>query len=421
MYADTGEEQGTATLSQRDRAAASWTGQPASAAVVQAVTEIDQWMVGTRLMNLRPLWKYSWSNGEQLYIGDSGEVLQYTTRSSRLAAYASAIPHWLYFTPLRKHQPVWIRLTTYAAMIGTVGAIVGVVLGVWLYSPSRKYRFAGEPSRIPFRGQKRWHTILGLIFGVATVTWTFSGSLAFLPFPTPQRAPTLSTQARPPQGRGGGGARLAAALRGRARLDDFAPLHPRDLLARHAGLNVKELQFTSFAGQPLYAAQLGDGTERLISLDGALIDELDRTRIVDIVKNAAADQEVEIRVLDRYDRYYLDRTGQQPLPVILALIHDAEETRHYIDPKTATIVRSYGNRNAARRWLYNGLHSLNFPWLYNYRPLWDIVVIAFMIGGTALCVTGLVLAWRAVGKKLRRLVRTPKTQGRRRIGPDVAV
>ena len=90
------------------------------------------------------------------------------------------------------------------------------------------------------------------------------------------------------------------------------------------------------------------------------------------------------------------------MPVILALIHDAEKTRHYIDPKTATIVRSYSDRNSARRWLH-GLQSLNFPWLYNHRPLWDIVVITFMLGGTALCVTALVLAWRAVGKKLRQL------------------
>jgi hypothetical protein len=52
------------------------------------------------------------------------------------------------------------------------------------------------------------------------------------------------------------------------------------------------------------------------------------------------------------------------------------------------------------RWLYHGLHSLDFPWLYNYRPLWDIVVITFMIGGTALCVTSLILAWRVLGRKL---------------------
>ena len=62
------------------------------------------------------------------------------------------------------------------------------------------------------------------------------------------------------------------------------------------------------------------------------------------------------------------------------------------------------------RWLYNGLHSLNFPWLYNYRPLWDIVVITFMLGGTALCVTSLILAWRVLGRKLRGVV--PGTSAR---------
>jgi hypothetical protein len=47
------------------------------------------------------------------------------------------------------------------------------------------------------------------------------------------------------------------------------------------------------------------------------------------------------------------------------------------------------------------LHSLDFPWLYNYRPAWDIVVIAFMLGGTALSVTSLIMAWGVVGRILR--------------------
>jgi hypothetical protein len=49
--------------------------------------------------------------------------------------------------------------------------------------------------------------------------------------------------------------------------------------------------------------------------------------------------------------------------------------------------------------LYNGLHSLDFPWLYNYRPLWDIVVITLMLGGTALCVTSLVMTYRVLARK----------------------
>ena len=66
-------------------------------------------------------------------------MLQYTTPSSRLAAYVSAVLHWLYFTPLRKNQPFWIRFATYSAVVGTTGAIIGVIVGVWLDSPAKKY------------------------------------------------------------------------------------------------------------------------------------------------------------------------------------------------------------------------------------------------------------------------------------------
>ena len=411
VYADTGEEQRSASRELRDRAARSWTGQPARDARVESVTEPDQWIVGNQLRNLRPLWKYSWVNGDQLYIGDSGEVLLHTTRWSRLAAYVSAVPHWLYFTPLRARQPFWIRFTTYAAMVGTAGAIVGVVIGIWLYSPRKRYRFAGAPSRIPYRGQKRWHVIFGLIFGVATITWTFSGSLAFLPFPALRPVPQArQVQPQAGQGRGVIGRRgldggLAAALRGRVSLDDFADVHPRTILGHLEGFEVKELSLTSFAGQPLYSAGLSDGSTRLIGLDGHVIDEIDRAAIIDVVKASAARPEaVETTILDQYDYYYLDRRRQRPLPVILAQMHDADESRYYIDPKTATVVSTFSNRNWQRRFFYNGLHSLSFPWLYNHRPLWDVVVITFMAGGTALCVTSLLLAWRVLGRKLRRVV-----------------
>jgi hypothetical protein len=99
--------------------------------------------------------------------------------------------------------------------------------------------------------------------------------------------------------------------------------------------------------------------------------------------------------------YYLDRHRERPLPVVLARLNDAEKTRLYIDPKTSRLVGTYSSSNWMSRWLYHGLHSLDFPWLYNYRPLWDIVVITFMVGGTALCVTSLVLAWRVLGRKVR--------------------
>ena len=88
-----------------------------------------------------------------------------------------------------------------------------------------------------------------------------------------------------------------------------------------------------------------------------------------------------------YDRYYLDRRGQRPLPIVRVTLTDADQTRYYIDPRTGRLAGVYSDRNWVTRWLYHGLHSLDFPWLYAHRPLWDIVVITFMGGGTLLGVT----------------------------------
>jgi hypothetical protein len=51
------------------------------------------------------------------------------------------------------------------------------------------------------------------------------------------------------------------------------------------------------------------------------------------------------------------------------------------------------------RWLYNGLHSLDFPFLYYRRPAWDLVVIVLSAGGLALTIAPMWPAWR----RLRRL------------------
>src|SRR4029434_10880520 len=203
-------------------------------------------------------------------------------------------------------------------------------------------------------------------------------------------------------GRGGGQQGIAGALRGRVRMDDFASVHPRDLLAKVPDLDVRELEWTSFASTPLFSANLGDGRSQLLSLDGTRVDGFDRERVIEIVKSTVPDPKaITITELNQYDLYYLDRTRQRPLPVLLVLMNDADKTRYYVDPKSVRVVTTYSSRNWVNRWLYNGLHSLNFPFLYNHRPLWDIVVITFMVGGTALCVTSLVLAWRVLGRKLR--------------------
>jgi hypothetical protein len=52
------------------------------------------------------------------------------------------------------------------------------------------------------------------------------------------------------------------------------------------------------------------------------------------------------------------------------------------------------------RWLYNGLHSLDFRFLLDYRPLWDIVVIILSIAGLVFCWTSMVIGWRRLKFKV---------------------
>jgi hypothetical protein len=395
VYADTGEEQVEVSTEMMQRAVAAWTGKPASAARVESIDEVDQWTLQGQFDNESPLWKYSFPDGEQVYVsGASGQVVQHTTTASRLGAYFGAIPHWIYFTPLRKHGPQWSSFVIWSSGVATGSAILGLVIGIWMYSPSKRYRNAGAPTSIPYRGQKRLHTLFGLIFGLGAVTWAFSGMLSMEPFPlTSPRGPAAAA-------RGAGGS-IPQAFRERAQLSAFAAKHPSEALSQLQGLQVKELELASFAGEAFYIATLNPGDTRVVPFKGEPRPAFDSQRVMDVAAKAAQSTGLaELRMVDQYDRYYLDRHRRLPLPVVLARLNDADGTRYYIDPRTARIVGNYSARNWMARWLYHGLHSFDFPWLYNYRPAWDIVVIAFMVGGTALCVTSLILAWRVVGRKL---------------------
>lgn len=401
VYADAGTEHRVVDAPMMDRAAAQWAGRPIRDAQKTAVEAVDQWTVGS-LRNLRPLYKYSWPDGQQVYVdGRSGEVVQYTTSASRFWAYVGAIPHWLYFTPLRKHQNEWSSIVVWSSLIGTCATLIGMAIAIWMYSPRKRYRRAGQPTSIPYRGWKRWHTIAGLCFGVVTTTWAFSGLLSMGPFPIMNRLTDLTVPAEPGDRPDAPRLDLAAALRGRGlELSAYAAKHPRTAIAQLAGFEVKEIEYSSFDGRPFYLATNGRGDTRVVPIDGDPMRAFDSAEVMRIARQAAAGRVAELRVMDQYDAYYLDRRRTRPLPVIHLRLDDAIGSRYYIDPRTARVVGTYSARNWVSRWLYHGLHSLDFPWLYNYRPAWDIVVMALMLGGSAICFTSIVLTWRVLARRV---------------------
>jgi len=408
VYADDGLTQQAVDDAMVDRAATAWTRLPLDGVSKESVEEVDQWTIAGGLRNLRPLYKYTFPDGQQVYVnGTTAEVVQYTTTSSRFWAWLGAIPHWMYFTPLRKHQQAWFSFVVYSSLVGTIAALLGVVVAVWMYSPRKRYRHAGMPTSIPYRGWKRWHTIVGLLFGVITTTWAFSGLLSMGPFPILQTLTDLTVPADAPSsdGRPQRPVNLPAALRGsEPPIEAYAAKGPALALASIRDFGARELELTAFAGAPVYLATNADGDTRIVPIDGPPRDAFDPQTIMTLVREAAGDRLAELRLMDEYDAYYLDRRREAPLPVVFARLNDAAGTRHYIDPGTGRVVGSYSARGWVSRWLYHGLHSLDLPFLYKYRPLWDIVVITLMLGGTAVCVTSLVLTWQVLARKLRTLL-----------------
>ncbi len=353
VYADTGQPQRDFPPDLTRRIAAAWAKQPASAATLEVMNGtdprngIDQWTVSGEFADLRPLDKYSWPNGDEVYVSEvTGDIAQSTTRASRLGAYFGAIPHWLYFTPLRRNGRLWSKIVIWASGIGAIAAALGLIVGIWIVLPSK---------RIPYKGQKRLHAMLGLIFGLFACTWAFSGMLSMEPF-------SFSAGPR----RIGGKINRALHQGGRKSWEQ---------VLAEARTGAKLVDFNALAGDP--------------------------AAILEAVRHAVEPNRIaESRHVTEYEAYYLDRHGEHPLPALFVRLSDDRGSMFYIDPKTAGIVEAYDSASRVNRWLYHGLHSLDLPWLYSHRPAWDIAIVALLAGGAWLSVTSVILAWRFLRRSL---------------------
>jgi hypothetical protein len=175
--------------------------------------------------------------------------------------------------------------------------------------------------------------------------------------------------------------------------------HPREVLSRLSS-GVKALEYTTFLNEPVFHAVGASGSTRVIPVNPEA--SLSAIHVKSAAAKAAGDNLARMDFLMKYDAYYSDRTGTRPLPVLRVQLKDAANTRVYIDLATARIAGRYSDSASAwvNRWLYHGLHSLDFPWLYNNRPAWDIVVISLMFSCVWLCWTSIVLSYRVMKRKL---------------------
>src|SRR5205085_11316317 len=127
------------------------------------LNEPDQWTLEQR--RDLPMHKVSVDDESrtELYISEeTAEVELMTTRASRALAWVAAIPHWMYFTPLRVKDQMWRQVVLWTSGVGTVLALLGILLAFSQFSTR-------------YVGLMRWHYVTVTVLGIFALIWCFSG------------------------------------------------------------------------------------------------------------------------------------------------------------------------------------------------------------------------------------------------------
>lgn len=377
---------------------------PDATPVSAGVIELDQWTIQSARRN-QPVHHILLNDraGTEIYInGTTGEVFQQTTRRERVLSWLGVIPHWLYPTLLRQNGALWAEIVIWASVAGTFLAATGLYVGVVRWR-LRRQRLKARPtiagSRVsPYRGLWYWHHMLGLVFGVLTLTWVFSGLMTMNPWGA------LT---------GGGGQTYRQALVGEAQWRDV-----RSLVQTLADAAQREDLHTSlvtlnsrvFGGELQVAANsltsAGLTTQRL-NWNGSPAASVTVQQVSALLERSNLDAG-EVELLDREDAYYYAHKTPIELPVIRATLDDPERTRVYVGPESAS-VRVLTDSGRTSRWIRTGLHRLDFAFMKD-RPLWDILVIVLLAGVTILCMTGTVMSFQRIRRDVRALRQSRRRQ-----------
>jgi len=282
--------------------------------------------------------------------------------------------------------PMWAWVVDIAAAAGCVLAISGLWVGV-LRARRQGLKSKSSPLKSPHQRLLRWHYVTGGAFGLVTLTWVFSGWMSMNPGKlNPPRTPSAAQ---------------SAVFAGHAfALRDFnaLPVLPPGTV---------EAELLHYDGQPLYLVTARDGAATLVS-SGARAEFHPPTTEALIARAPAllpGAPLIEVRILTTYDNYYYTRhpeRGTMPLPAVRVRFGDADATWFHFDPATGRILNKSTATNRLFRHLYNGLHSFDWWWLWSRRPLWDITVIFFSLGGLSLSLLGVVLGVRRLCHEFRK-------------------
>lgn len=400
VFADTGERLDSSMVSSKQIVAEFLKIDDSEVDRVGEIDEPDQWTL--QLRQRLPLQKYAVRDGlgSQVYVSnESASVVQHTTGKDRLLAWIGAIPHWLYFRSLRTNTSLWSETVIWISALGTFLALLGIFL---LFMQLRWQRLPDLKKAIPHRGLMRWHYISGVFFGLVTTTWVFSGLLSMGPFSWAQiEAVDIDRELYFDYRNANLDTSSFDALNSQTEFElavsdyEIKELKPQQMFD-HAWLELIVSDVDSHWGHKIVRLDWDDLSLRHGNFDVA--------GIVGQLELATGLEASNTQILHAYDNYYYDRESvdgpMRPLPVLRVEYDDPARTALYIDLQTAEPVYRSHRLNRAIRWLYNGFHSLDFGAFYRTRPMWDVVTILLLIGGTFVSLFGAILGYRRLRRRI---------------------
>lgn len=354
---------------------------------VDTLHDLEQWIMYSKYEKELPIYKFYFDDKEktQLYISSRTAVVQQkTTVHERFWSWVGFIPHKFYIVPLRKHTQIWINTIWICGVLGLLMCFGGIYVGIDAYI--RRFKRKGKfesPYRKPWYW---WHHVLGIIFGIFLITWTFSGMMSL------KKVPQWVVKTHQEY-------KVSKLIKGKRPSIDKYVLDYRVLQQVYPDL--KQVEWSYFQEVPVL--KVVDGSKEIaLDASSAEIKELflSEEAIEKAIHKIHGDDALfKISLISDYDNYYLPWRKKMALPVYKVEVSDPDHSTYYINPKSGDY-KYLNNNKKARKWIFNALHYFHIKELMKHPLVWTIVIWVLTLGGIVVSGTGV---WLSIGFFRRKL------------------
>lgn len=361
-----------------------------------AQLDMDQWSISSAFDRHRPLHLVALNDAQdtRLYVSShTGEILRDTSAHERLWNWLGANLHWIYPMQLRRYPIIWHWVVVVLSLAGLLAIASGAMAGLMRLRLRKPYR---GKNVTPYHGTMKLHHMLGLILLLPLATYMFSGLMSMNPWGV--FSDKISYREQHTAYRGS--PTVAAAI---AQSTSLSAL--QEMIAGQS--SSREVLWQWLDGEAYHYIKSGNNQRQHFmryadqNVQQGSTDWM-RPGVAQLQKIMGDSSITAIEKLDSYDSYYYShRNTWRPLPALRVRFDDPATTWFHLDLTTGEMLNRLTSNGRVRRWIYHGLHSLDFIFLIRNRPLWDVVVISLSIVGFVFSVSAVTVGWWRMRRRSR--------------------